>query len=265
MAPVVLAHDVVGHGPAVVLVHGHPFDRSLWRSQLQALRHDFRLVAPDLRGFGQSPASSGTTRMDELADDVWALLAKLGIDDIAVVGLSMGGLVAMEMAIARPERVWALGLVATTAQAVSEEERRQRLAAADEIEALGMQPLVRSMGPRLFGPTADPQEVDRILATMSATSPAGAAAALRGRAARPDYRDGLRALDMPTIVCTGGHDVWSTAQVTAELVGCLRRPHRLTIPEAGHLPNLECPALFDAELSRFLRRAHQARESPHRP
>ena len=265
MAPVVLAHDVVGHGAAVVLVHGHPFDRTLWLPQLRSLRHEFRVVAPDLRGFGQSPTISGPAGMDELADDVWALLAQLEIDDVAVVGLSMGGLVAMEMAIARPERVWALGLVATTAQAVTEDERRQRLALADEIEAVGMQPLVQSMGPRLFGPTADPQEVDRILATMAATTPAGAAAALRGRAARPDYRDELRGLAMPSFVCTGGHDVWSTVQVTEELVGCLRRPRCLTLPEAGHLPNLECPALFNAELSSFLRRADEARERTHRP
>jgi len=84
----------------------------MWWPQLASLADEFRLVAPDLRGYGQSPATKGTVTMAELAQDVWALLDELGMSAVAVVGLSMGALVAMEMAIARPERVWALGLVA---------------------------------------------------------------------------------------------------------------------------------------------------------
>ena len=133
-----LAYDDRGSGPAVLLIHGHPFDRTLWRPQLDSLNASRRVVAPDLRGFGESPATPGAVSMSELAGDVWELLAALGIEDVAVVGLSMGGLIAMEMAIARPERVWALGLVATTVQPVAEGERERRLALAQRVEAEGM-------------------------------------------------------------------------------------------------------------------------------
>lgn len=259
MPTVRLARYELGDGPPVLLVHGHPFDRSMWRPQLQSLSDRFRLIAPDLRGYGRSPATSGSVSMGELADDLWALLAELGIDDVGVVGLSMGGLVAMEMAIARPQRLWALGLVATTAQPVTDGERAQRLALADEVEAMGMEPLVLSMGPRLFGSHADDQTVGEVLAMMAANNPLGAAAALRGRACRPDYRDGLRTLTQPSFVCVGERDVWSTPKVTQELTECLHEPRTLTLPGVGHLPNLECPARFDEELSGFLQEAWEAR------
>jgi pimeloyl-ACP methyl ester carboxylesterase len=111
-----LAYDEAGAGPAVVLIHGHPFNRSMWAPQVAALSDGYRVIAPDLRGYGDSPVTPGTVPMSQLAADVAALLDRLGAARAAVVGLSMGGLVAMELAIADPARWWALGLVATTAQ-----------------------------------------------------------------------------------------------------------------------------------------------------
>lgn len=110
-----LAYDAAGSGETVVLIHGHPFDRTLWAPQLAALQGSFRVIAPDLRGFGHSPVTPGQVTMREYAADIEELLDSLDITRAAVVGLSMGGLVAMEMTTANPERYWALGLVATTA------------------------------------------------------------------------------------------------------------------------------------------------------
>jgi 3-oxoadipate enol-lactonase len=111
-----LAYDDSGSGPCVVLIHGHPFNRSLCAPQLAALQADFRILAPDLRGFGDSPVTPGTVTMREFAADIEALLDGLSISTAAIVGLSTGGLVAMELAVTRPERYWALGLVATTTE-----------------------------------------------------------------------------------------------------------------------------------------------------
>ena len=89
-----LACDDVGSGECVVLIHGHPFDRTLWEPQLAALRDSFRVLAPDLRGFGHSPVVPGCVLMREYAADIEDLLDRLGITRAAVLGLSMGGLVA---------------------------------------------------------------------------------------------------------------------------------------------------------------------------
>jgi pimeloyl-ACP methyl ester carboxylesterase len=247
-----LAHDDAGDGPAVVLIHGHPFDRTMWAGTVAALRDEFRVIAPDLRGYGATPAVARVT-LRELADDVEALLDALGVERSAVVGLSMGGLVAMELATADPARWTRLGLVATTAEPPGDGERDARHAMADRIAAEGMAPQVDAMLPQLFGPGAPAAAVAQIAATMRATGPAGAAAALRGRAARPDYRPGLRALTMPVFVCTGTEDPYSTAAVTGTILDCVPHATQLSLPGVGHLPNLEAPAEFDAALAAFLR------------
>jgi 3-oxoadipate enol-lactonase len=251
MTTVDLDYDDAGRGAAVVFVHGHPFDRSMWEPQ-RALSQRFRVVTPDLRGYGRSPSTPGVVSMQELAQDVWALIDRLGIARTAIVGLSMGGLVAMEMSLAQPDRVWALGLVATTAEPVTEPEATQRRAVADAVEREGMRPLLDDMLPRLFGADPPPETVRRVREMMAANQPQGSAAALRGRAQRPDYRDRLRTLEIPAFVCVGNRDAWSTGAVTEQLVGCLARAQLLVLPGVGHLPNLERPEQFNAALAVFL-------------
>jgi pimeloyl-ACP methyl ester carboxylesterase len=89
---------------------------------------------------------------------------------------------------------------------------------------------------------------------MAAARVLGAAAALRGRAERPDYRPVLRQLDIPAFVCTGSEDPWSNETVTAEIVAHLQRPELVIIDGVGHLPNLEAEAVFNRALTGFLTR-----------
>ena len=255
-----LAYDDAGSGPCVVLIHGHPFDRTLWHPQLTALAADFRVVAPDLRGFGESPGTGPLVTMRTYAADVEDLLTGLGVQRAAVVGLSMGGLVAMDMATTDPDRYWALGLVTTTAQPADDQDRAARRARADDVERHGMGVLVDYMHTGLYGPHCPDGVRERVDAMMLRASPTGAAAALRGRAERPDYRPLLARLDLPAFVCTGSADPWSTSEVTAEIVEHLRRPELLTIDGVGHLPNLEAPDTFNRALRTFLQAASTGHE-----
>jgi pimeloyl-ACP methyl ester carboxylesterase len=255
MEPVELAHDDAGDGPVVVLVHGHPFNRGMWAPQLTALRDRFRVIAPDLRGYGDSPVTPGTVPMAQLAADVGHLLDRKGITTAALAGLSMGGLVVMELAAAQPERWWAYGFIATTAQRVTPDEAQARLDSARTMEEQGMRPVAGQMAARLFGPGASRQLTDMIMDMMLATNPAGAAAAVRGRAERPDYQPVLKQLTAPSLVCAGDHDSYSTAEITSELAGCLPGPEVVIMEGAGHLPNLERPDAFNAHLLGFLTRA----------
>ena len=247
-----LACDDIGAGPCVVLIHGHPFDRSLWQPQMEMLASEFRVVAPDLRGFGASPVTPHFVGLREYAEDVEELLERFGIERAAVVGLSMGGLVAMDLVTTHPERWWALGLVATTAQPVTTLERSVRRKRADLIERDGIQPLVDYMHTGLYGSRATPAARSRVDAMMAGASPTGAAAALRGRAERPDYRSRLAELDIPSLVCTGSEDPWSDERVTSEIMDHLRDPELFIVDGAGHLPNLEADEFFTYRLLAFL-------------
>jgi pimeloyl-ACP methyl ester carboxylesterase len=138
MPTVDLAHDDAGDGPAVVLIHGHPFNRSMWAPQLAALTDRFRVIVPDLRGYGDSPVTPGTVTMAQLAADVSHLLDRKSIATAAPIGLSMGGLVTMELAAAQPDRWWAYGFVATTAARITDAEHKARLASARALDEQGM-------------------------------------------------------------------------------------------------------------------------------
>ena len=250
-----LSYSDVGSGECVVLIHGHPFDRRLWDPQVAGLRDRFRVVTPDLRGFGASPVAPHSVTMDSYADDIVELLdGELKISRAAVIGLSMGGLVAMEFAVAYPERCWALGLVATTVEPVTPQEHATRLQRADAVERDGMAVLVEYMHTGLYGPSCPPAVRTRVDDMMAAAPPVGAAAALRGRAERPDYRPLLAGLDIPAFICAGTADPWSTPAVTAEIASCLKYPELTIFDDVGHLPNLEAEAEFNQALSEFLGR-----------
>jgi pimeloyl-ACP methyl ester carboxylesterase len=249
-----LAYDEGGTGPAVVLIHGHPFSRRMWAGQLDSLSDAFRVVAPDLPGYGDSPARGATITPRGLADAVVELMDAIGVDRAVVVGLSLGGLVAMELGLGHPDRVSGVVLTATTAAPLTPEEAEMRRSTAALLERDGMLDHALEMAGRLFGPAArrDPELVLPILETMLRTSPAGAAAALRGRAERPPYHELLPSLRVPALVLAGDADFFSTAEITAQLVAALPGPEVVILPGIGHMPNLEAPDRFDAAVRAFV-------------
>ncbi|MFH8343376.1 alpha/beta fold hydrolase [Streptomyces sp. NPDC018045] len=245
-------------GETVLLVHGHPFDHTMWAPQtatLAAAGH--RVLVPDLRGYGASQVVPGPTRLETFAADLAALLDHLEVRDrIVLGGLSMGGQIAMEFARRFPGRLRALVLADTSAGAETPEGRRNRDAMADRLLREGMrghteEALAKMVSPRTVA--TRPAVADHVRRMMLGTPPEGAAAALRGRAKRPDYTDSLTRLAVPALVLTGRDDTY-TPVADAEFLRARIPDARLTVIEdAAHLPNLEQPRAFDAALTAFLR------------
>jgi pimeloyl-ACP methyl ester carboxylesterase len=253
VADEVLAHDDVGEGQALVLIHGHPFDRRMWAPQLRSLSAGFRVVAADLPGYGGSRPRGSKVTIGQLADGVADLITFLDIQHAVVVGLSMGGLVAMELGLRAPDQIDGVVLVATTAAPVTPAEAEQRRYTADQLERDGMLDLALEMTGKLFGPAArrDPGIIEPVFSMMLHTPPAGAAAAIRGRAERPDYSALLSRLRVPSLVIAGTHDAYADEAVTAQLIAALPNPGVVRLPATGHLPNLEDPAAFDEAIRNF--------------
>jgi pimeloyl-ACP methyl ester carboxylesterase len=243
--------------PVVLLVHGFPFNRSMWDSQIGMLRARGRAVAPDLRGFGASEAGpSGPLTMEQHADDLAALLDHLGVrSPVVFVGLSMGGYVAFAFWRRYRERVRALVLADTRAAEDTPEGRAGRLAMAAQAEELNSpQPAIDGMLTRLFAPTLPMGApiVQRVRGMMAGTDPSTIANGQRGMAARPDSMDLLGTIDVPTLVLVGETDAITPVQ-EAELMASKIAGARLEVlPVVGHLSNLEHPDAFNQALGTFL-------------
>jgi pimeloyl-ACP methyl ester carboxylesterase len=250
-----VAYDDEGRGAAVVLLHGFPFNRSMWREQAQALSDACRVVAPDLRGMGETPLGDGTVTMGEMAEDVAALLDALNVERAVLGGLSMGGYVAFEFFRRFPHRVRALVLADTRPQADTHEAQRTREETAQRALRDGMEPVADSMLPKLLSASTrerKPDVVERVRAMMLGTSPEGAAAALRAMAVRRDQTDMMPSIDVPTLIIVGSEDS-ITPPSDAEAMGAKVKGSRLVRLEgAGHVSNFERPEEFNRALGEFV-------------
>lgn len=255
-----LGYDDVGSGTPVLLIHGHPFDRTMWRPQTSAPGLSaFRFIAPDLRGFGESSPASGTVTLEDYAADLRELIAALGLGPTVVAGVSMGGQIAMELLRTSATLFAGLVLVDTFCETDTAEVKDWRVKLAGRLEAEGMggyagESLERMMAP--YNVRSSPQEARALLAMMRDAPPGGAAAALRGRAVRQDYSQVLASAKLPALVIVGEDDHFDPGGARAKRMHELIEGSELAvIGSAGHLPNLERPAEFNDALGRFLRRA----------
>ncbi|MEK2478069.1 alpha/beta fold hydrolase [Streptomyces noursei] len=253
---ITVAYEDEGSGAPLVLIHGHPFDRSMWRPQTAHFsRAGMRVIAPDLRGYGGSSVVPGKTLLETFARDVAALLDHLGIERCVLGGLSMGGQIVMECYRQFPERIRGLLLADTFAAADTAEGRAVRLRTAERLLAEGMDGYAHEVLPKMIAPanvTALPTVAEHVLGMMRNASPEGAAAALRGRAERRDYTGLLPRITVPTLVVVGTEDEF-TPVADARAIHQATPGSRLTVIQgAGHMPNLERPEEFNAALTEFL-------------
>lgn len=242
--------------PAVplVLIHGHPFDRTMWNPQLETFSAARRVIAPDLRGYGASPTSPAITRFEQFADDIRTLLDDLKVETCVLAGLSMGGQIVMDFYRRFPGRVRGLVLADTFPAAETPEGARARHATADRLLREGMSGYADDVLEKMVAPYADARVKAHVHGMMTATSPHGAAAALRARAARPDYRELLRTVSVPALVVVGSDDTFTPVSDAEAMHAALPDSTLHVIEGAAHMPNLERPKEFNEVLDRFLAR-----------
>ncbi|MEV7520205.1 alpha/beta fold hydrolase [Streptomyces sp. NPDC091371] len=244
------------HGAVVILIHGHPFNRTMWAPQTAALTTaGYRVITPDLRGYGESPVVPGKALLADLADDLAALLARLGIERAVVGGVSMGGQIAMELRLRHPGVVRALVLSDTSPAPETEDGKKFRRELAERLLVEGMEPYADEVIDKMLAPynvTGMPEAAARVSAMMCATDPEGAAAALRGRAERPDYRPVLAGAAEPCLVLVGADDVYTPVAEAEALHALMPNSVLAVIDGAGHLPGVEQPEAFNKALLEFL-------------
>ena len=252
-------YDLVGTGDlTLLLVHGHPFNRSMWAPQRPLAEEGIcRLLAPDLRGYGQTTVVPGKTPLGTFAADLCALLDHLGVPQVVIGGLSMGGQITMEFCRQFPDRIRGLLLAATFPRAETAAGRLARNDMADRLLREGMRPYAAEVLDKMLAPrtiAARPALAASVRDMMETTDPAGAAAALRGRAERPPYEAVLAGLTVPSLVVVGDEDAYTSRQDADRMHQLLRGSELLWLPGIGHMPNLEAPDAFNEALRALLHR-----------
>jgi len=245
-----LAHESRGAGPTLVLLHAFPFDRRMWSEEVARLSDGRRVVAVDLRGFGGSTLW-GEPTIDELGDDVVALLDELGVPMASVCGLSMGGYVALSMAERHRGRVAALVLADTRAVADSEVAKLAREATMRKVRDDGPGAFLDGIPERLLSRHASDDLRQRVR-DLCVDRAETILAATRAMAHRPDRTSLLPRIDCPTLVICGGEDTTSPAPEMRSLAAQIPGAEYVEIAGAGHLSNLEAPDRFDEAVARFL-------------
>lgn len=248
-------HDEGAAGPGVVFIHAFPLNRMMWAPQVEELGGVFDVVAPDMRGQGASDLPDGPVSMERMADDVYTLVTKLEIAPATLVGVSMGGYVALAFARKYPEALRALVLADTRATADTPEAKAARYEMIRDVAANGPAAIAEEMLPKLLSKeTVEAKsglvvEVRRMIET---TSPAGIAGALAGMAERRDATDVLSSIAVPTLVIVGSEDVVTPESDARALADAIPGARLEVIEGAAHLSSLERPDEFNELVREFL-------------
>jgi 3-oxoadipate enol-lactonase len=251
---VTLSYSEQGSGTPVVLLHGFPLSSAIWNEQRQRLGDHYRVITPDLRGHGHSPAPMGVYEMDLLARDVFALLDSLAVTKAVIMGHSMGGYVALAAWKLAPERFLALGLIDSQAGADTPEGREGRYKTADKVAIGGSKVVADSMVPRLFSPDLPPDEpvIEQVRAIIMATKPDGIIGSLNGMAVRPDSSPILPTINVPVLIVTGDKDQIISPQKGDAMASAIPGATLATVESAGHMPMLEQPQATTMAMRNFL-------------
>jgi pimeloyl-ACP methyl ester carboxylesterase len=240
-----------GAGPAVILVHAFPLNNAMWAPQVAALKNRFRVIAPDLRGFGKSSVSD-SWNLEDAADDLAGLLDSLEVRDCALVGLSMGGYVALPFYSKYSSRVRQLVLADTRARADNDTEKAARTNMIADLEHSGAAILPERMLPRLLKGNSPPEVVKTVRHIIETTSTNAAILALMAMRDRPDASTVLHRISCPALVIAGEHDAVTRIEECKEMAETIDGAKFVNVADAGHLSNLENPDEFNRALSEFL-------------
>jgi len=250
---IAIAYTDIGNGFPLLLIHGFPLSRKTWEPQVIYLSMWMRVIAPDLRGHGETQAPLIPFRINDMALDMLSLFDALGIEKAIVCGLSMGGYVSLALYKLAPKRVKALILANTKAGTDSLERRAGRYAMIERIQKEGMEALAEEQLPTFFYAHDTSAELNsQIRAIIRANSCKGAMECLRAMAIRPSSINLLPNIQVPTLIIASPEDQAIPVSESYSMHREIPRAKIVLINNAGHLVNLERASEFSAAVLDFV-------------
>jgi 3-oxoadipate enol-lactonase len=252
-----LFYTDTGEGEPVLFIHGLTWDHSLWDYQVEALKGQWRCIAVDLIGHGQSSDVDHDYSFFDLARYMDRFLVALGIESAHVVGLSMGGMTAMPMALEYPARVRSLVLLDTDAGPEAPESAASYHQLGDVIMQAGWEPVAETVARILFAEPylSNPRNLQAAIEKLAANQQGPLNRALRTVTSRQDIRDRLGAISVPTTVIVGELDIATTPDKAEAIAAGIPGASLHKIAGAGHHSPLEQPATVTRHIEEHLARA----------
>ena len=251
----------VAGAPVVMLSNSLGTTLEMWRPQLPALEHDYRVLRYDMRGHGKSEVTPEPCAISTLGHDVVALLDHLGLDQVHFCGLSIGGVIGQWLGARAPKRLVSLILCNTAAKIGTAEIWNKRIA---DVEQSGMASITDSVLERWFTPAfcaAHPETVAPLRAMLPVNDVQGytlLCAAIRDM----DQRKLVEEIRSPTLILAGEHDPVTTVEDARFLMAGIPGALLVTLP-AAHISNVEASSAFNAALTEFLESANSDAKFPH--
>lgn len=246
-----------GSGPALLLLHAFPLDSRMWTAQIDALSADFRVVAPDMPGFGKSGRPLEAPSLDDWAAQLLDECKTIGVERAVVGGCSMGGYLAFAMLRRSPKFIAGLALIDTRAGVDSQDVRRARYEMVEKARHEGIGFLTKADPP--VSPATLSDRPDVVAAARAMTADATAVGVMvwqRALTARKDAHDLLASIDVPTCVVQGADDPIIPRAEAEEMGSRIRAARFLLVPSAGHLPPIEQPDAVTEALRDVLARSY---------
>jgi 3-oxoadipate enol-lactonase len=229
----------------------------MWEPQLAIAEQGWRLIVPHLRGFDEGPGGRSATSMDDSAGDIIDLLDALHVEQAVIGGLSMGGYVTFALLRNAASYFQGLVLADTKPQADTPEGVQARQRMLTLVREQGPGAVADEMLPKLLGESTRrqrPDLVEEVRAIVLSNGAETIAGAITAMMTRPDSTPLLSTIKLPTLVVVGEEDTLTPPQLSLDMHNAISGSELVRIPGAGHMPNLEQPALFNEALITFLNR-----------
>jgi pimeloyl-ACP methyl ester carboxylesterase len=254
-------HYVDGGNPSgtpVLFLHGFPFSHAMWRAQLEAVgEENFRAMAYDIRGHGQSDVGDGQYTIESHVDDLVAFLDHMKISRVIVVGLSMGGYITLRALERHPDRFLAAVLCDTRSEPDPDSGKVKRAVTMATVKKSGSEAFANDFVRAVFAQETferNPKAIETIRTIISRTPPLSIAGTLLALAARTDTTPFLPSVAIPTLILVGEHDATTPPSASQSMKEKIPGSELYLVPHAAHMSNLENPAFFNEKLIGFLRR-----------
>jgi 3-oxoadipate enol-lactonase len=241
----------------LVLLHAFPIGANLWEPQIRSIPDGWRLITPDLRGFGGSTEldSLSALSMADYSDDVVDLLEELGVTRAVIGGCSMGGYATLALYQSRPDLFEGIVLANSRAGADSPEARANRRNMLALVDREGPSGIARDMMPKLLGKTtreANPSIEATVRRLIKQQSPIAIRSAIHRMMHRADSTPMLGQVSVPALIITGAEDDMIPVDESQRMADAISGATLVVIPSAGHLANIEQPDAFNTALNTFL-------------